>query len=141
MKRTARRPSRPARPDASSDAPQGPQNPVTLSDDAAPPDVPAHVWRTLQAAGEEAAQRLLSILRSPQFASYAPTAQKALIELALTRAYGLPVRRSIEVNLSTDDADAVAASLASLRDALPERQSGRTRPLKVVSGHDDAEDA
>ncbi len=92
------------------------------ADTSAPVDIPAHVWATLQEAGEEAAQRLLELLRSPSFKSYAPTAQKALIELALTRAYGLPVRRSVNVDLSTEDSDAIAASLIDLREALPERQ-------------------
>ena len=84
----------------------------------------------MQSAGEAAAQRLLDLLNSPSFTSYAPSAKARLIELALTRAYGLPVRRSIDVQLSSSDADAVAASLDALRDALPERQSSpRTRVI------------
>lgn len=85
-------------------------------------DIPAHVWAILQTAGEEGAQRLLELLQSPKFKSYAPTAQKSLIELALTRAYGLPVRRSVNVDLNSDDTDAIAASLLDLQSALPERQ-------------------
>ena len=83
-------------------------------------DIPPHVWALLQQAGELAAEKLVAILQSPRFASYAPTAQRALIELALTRAYGLPIRRALNVNLSSSDSDAVAHSLADLAGALPE---------------------
>lgn len=99
--------------------------------------IPAHVWMLLQQAGEEAAARLLELLRSPRFKSYAPSAQKALIELALTRAYGLPVRRSLSVSLQSDDADAIAASLMSLQDSLPERsQEGRETRDVTPEGED-----
>ena len=87
------------------------------------PDIPPHVWALLQEAGEEAARRLFEILRSSAFTRYPASAQKALIELALTRAYGLPVKRSLSVNLESSDADAIAQSLMGLQDALPERQS------------------
>lgn len=111
---------------APSDAPQASNADTSPERQSASPvaphdGIPPHVWETLQQAGEEAAQRLLSLLQSPRFNTFAPTAQKALIELAMTRAYGLPVRRSVEVKLSSDDADAVAASLSALRDSLPER--------------------
>lgn len=81
----------------------------------------------LQTAGETAASRLVEILQSPRFASYAPSAQRGLIELALTRAYGLPIRKALNLNLSTSDADAVAMSLSDLSQSLPEhmRQSMR----------------
>jgi hypothetical protein len=85
------------------------------------PDIPPHVWDMLQEAGEEAARLLRDILAGPAFRAYKPSDQRSLIELALTRAYGLPVRRSLAVNLNTDDADAIAASLMGLHDALPER--------------------
>lgn len=85
--------------------------------------IPPHVWALLQSAGHEAAQKLLALLRSPTFSTFAPSSQARLIELALTRAYGLPVRRSVSVNLNSDDADAVAASLLDLADNLPERRA------------------
>ncbi|MDJ0828135.1 MAG: hypothetical protein QNJ16_21885 [Rhodobacter sp.] len=94
-----------------------PDAPVTTSPGG---DIPPHVWSLLQEAGEAAAEKLLAILTSPTFSTYAPTAQARLIELAMTRAYGLPVRRSVNVELSSDDADAVAASIAALRGSLPE---------------------
>ena len=84
----------------------------------APQGIPDHVWHTLQAAGEKAVSRLYQILAGSRFMQMAPTAQKALIELALNRAYGLPVRKSIEVHV--DGADAIAASLAELDAQLPE---------------------
>lgn len=92
---------------------------------AASGDIPDHVWNMLQEAGEEAARRLRDMLQGPAFASFKPTERTRLIELALTRAYGLPVRRSVEVKLSSDDADAVAASLLSLGESLPERRTMR----------------
>ena len=87
------------------------------------PDIPPHVWALLQEAGLAAAEALLDLIQSPRFRTYRPAEQRGLIELALTRAYGLPVRRSISVELSSTDADAVAASLMGLHDALPERQA------------------
>lgn len=112
--------------------PSAPQEPSSdgLDGQVLPPhatDIPPHVWAMLQEAGEVAASRLVAILKSQAFMTYAPTAQKALIELALTRAYGLPVRKALNVNLSTSDADAVAASLADLAQALPEHAAGRVR--------------
>lgn len=84
--------------------------------------IPPHVWDMLQQAGEEAARRLLDLIRSPRFSGFKPSEQRSLIELAMTRAYGLPVRRSVNVSLSSDDADAVAASLLDMREHLPERR-------------------
>jgi hypothetical protein len=95
-------------------------------------DIPAHVWEALQQAGELAAGRLREILASPKFSQFAPTAQARLIELALTRAYGLPIKRSLSVNLSSGDTDAIAASLLGLGDALPERaENGRSVPSET----------
>lgn len=90
--------------------------------------VPKHVWDLLQKAGEAAAFRLNEILQSPKFAKYPPTAQKALIELALTRAYGLPVRKAVTVMLSSSDSDAVAKSLSELTSALPEMRARDITP-------------
>ncbi len=89
---------------------------------ALPPSegVPAHVWPLLQQAGEAAAMRLVAIIRSASFMRMAPTAQKSFIELALTRAYGLPIKKAIQVNLSSKDSDAVSASLNALIGDLPE---------------------
>ncbi len=133
-----KRKRRKARPEETNVVTLSPSEDVT----GAPIDIPAHVWATLQEAGEEAAQRLLELLRAPSFKSYAPTAQKALIELALTRAYGLPVRRSVNVDLSTEDSDAIAASLIDLREALPERQrqgrSGVTVEGQATTPHDES---
>lgn len=82
--------------------------------------IPPHVWAVLQQAGEVAAQRLLEILAAPSFKTLPASAQRGLLELALVRAYGLPVRRAVNVNLSSTDADAVAASLADMAQHLPE---------------------
>lgn len=100
-------------------------------------DIPPHVWSLLQEAGEAAAQRLVELLTSPAFKSYSPQAQRGLIELALTRAYGLPVKRALNLNLSTSDADAVAMSLADLAANLPETAQTRAArgPQDVFGTH------
>lgn len=90
-------------------------------------DIPPHVWQMLQQAGELAAGRLVQIIQSPKFEHYAPSAQRGLIELALTRAYGLPIRKALNVNLSSSDADAVAASLSDLASNLPETARNAVR--------------
>ncbi len=121
-------------PVASNDAP--------LPFDASPgDDIPPHVWALLQEAGAKAAERLRDILGSQAFNSYAPTAKARLIELAMTRAYGLPVKRSVNLSLSSDDADAVASSLAGLTDALPERApQGRMRDVTPSEMSGDSQD-
>ena len=91
--------------------------------------IPAHVWAMLQTAGEQAAERLVELLEPRRFNALPGSVQRALLDLALTRAYGLPVRRSVEVRLSSSDTDAVAASLSALRDSLPER---RAQPRDVT---------
>ena len=130
-KRRALPPPAEAQPDDASDVPAAPQE-----------GIPAHVWQTLQEAGEEAAQRLLELLQPPRFNKLAGSVQRALLDLALTRAYGLPIRRAVSVNLTSDDADAVAASLASLADSLPERRpqprdvTPASEALSASEGHD-----
>lgn len=105
------------------------------SDELPPQEgIPPHVWTILQEAGEEAAQRLLELLQPATFTKLAGSVQRSLLDLALTRAYGLPVRRSVSVSLTSDDADAVAASLVELRDRLPER---RPEPRDVTPGDAD----
>lgn len=91
------------------------------------PDIPPHVWSLLQQAGETAAARLVAILQSPRFPALPASSQKGLIELALTRAYGLPIRKALNVNLSSTDADAVAASLSDLSQSLPENMRHQLR--------------
>lgn len=106
---------------------------------AAPPtDIPPEVWAVLQEAGERAAQRLLELLDAATFPALPAATRARLIELALTRAYGLPVRRSISVDLSATDADAVAAALLDLHAALPERAQDGPRAPRDVSPPPDA---
>jgi len=87
----------------------------------APQEIPPHVWALLQESGERAAMRLLEMLSADRFQSYSAAVRARLIDLALTRAYGLPVRRSVSVDLTSNDADAVAAALNDLTSKLPER--------------------
>jgi hypothetical protein len=108
---------------------------VTVMPNGIGQDIPPHVWNLLQTAGELGAARLVQILQSPAFPSMAPSAQRGLIELALTRAYGLPIRKALNVNLTTGDADAVAASLADLASNLPETQ--REAVFRAARGGDD----
>lgn len=103
-------------------------------------DIPDHVWVMLQEAGEAAAERLLELLQPAAFAKLKDGTQKALIDLAMTRAYGLPVKTQVKV--VTGEADAVAASLAQLAGQLPERHgAGDTidvspEPSPSASGDD-----
>ena len=112
-----------------SDAVDGEVMPMTAS--ALGADIPPHVWALLQDAGELAATRLVELLRSTAFKTYSAGAQRGLIELALTRAYGLPIRKALTVTLSSTDADAVAASLNDLAQSLPEQ--GQYRPERGKS--------
>jgi hypothetical protein len=68
----------------------------------------------LQSAGHTAAERLDELLRSSGFKRLRPSEQAKLIELALNRAYGPPIKREMSVTLSGNVSDAVAASLARL---------------------------
>jgi hypothetical protein len=116
------------------DAKSAPSKPTPAD---AVPDVegiPPHVWNLLQQAGDEAAQRLLELLQPVAFSKLAGSVQRSLLDLAFTRAYGLPVRRSLNVDLSSTDADAVAASLQALADTLPERRT--TRAKDITPGQD-----
>jgi len=94
--------------------------------------IPSHVWALLSEAGELAAERLRDLLASPRFKTFRASEQRALIDLALTRAYGLPVRRSLSVSLASADTDAIAASLIHLQDALPERAEAAPQPRDVT---------
>ena len=98
----------------------------------APPDIPRHVWKMLQEGGELAAERLLEMLNLANFHELKATEKARLIDMALTRAYGLPVRRSVNVELQSENADAVAAALADLHAALPESEK---RPIDITPTH------
>lgn len=140
-KRRKRDPLPPVIAHAPQDQQSAPQDaasdPQQLAMSQQSPDIPEHVWAVLREAGEEAANRLLQILQSPRFPTLRGSEQRALIALAFDRAYGLPVRRSLSVNLSSDNSDAIAASLHSLQDALPERaQDGPEGRTSHPSGPD-----
>lgn len=139
INKRAPRPSRRASPDTTP-APRSaaPDDDGAILGPSPSDDIPPHVWSLLQGAGEEAAHRLLELLQPVQFSALAGSVQRALIDLALTRAYGLPVRRSVTVALSSSDTDAVAASLAALADSLPER---RAAPRDVTPRDDDNDPA
>lgn len=100
---------------------------------ADPERVPQHVWAVLQAAGEEAAAKLLALLRSPSFDRLSVRDQARLMTLAMDRAYGKAdggLKRSVKVHLSADGQDAVTASLERLSGAatLPEHRARDVTP-------------
>jgi hypothetical protein len=96
--------------------------------DGRPTTIPPDVWTQLQAAGATAAERLADLLASKAFERLKPPDQARLIELALNRAYGPPIKREMTLSLSGNVSDAVAASLARLSSAdLPELGS---KPLR-----------
>lgn len=97
---------------------------------AATDRIPDDVWHVLQENGREAAHLLADQLKPHNFNSLAPKDKRALISLALERAYGKAdpgIKRSVQVQLSASGNDAVAASLARLSDAmtLPEYANAR----------------
>jgi len=95
-----------------------------------PTAIPPNVWVLLQSAGERAAGKLNDMLSSAKFDRLKPTEQSRLIELALNRAYGPPIKREMSLQLTGNVSDAVAASLASLSATdLPEL-SGKPKPTK-----------
>lgn len=94
--------------------------------------LPADVAEDILEAGRLAAKRLREELGAAKFAKLPPAVRRGLIELGLTRAYGLPVKREVTVNLSSNDMDAVAASLALLAEALPEKNKRRKEAAEDI---------
>ena len=100
-----------------------------------PQNIPAATWSALQEAGHEAAERLRDLIQSPRFERLKPGDQARLIELALTRAYGPPIKREMTLSLSGNVSDAVAESLGRLASAdLPEM--GQERRKRSGEGSD-----
>ena len=113
--------------------------PFTTRDDAEtspldgkPDTIPAHVWQTLQDSGAMAAQRLSDLLHGKSFERLKVGDQTRLIQLALDRAYGPPIKREMSLQLSGTVSDAVAESLGRLASTeLPEmRGKGASQPAR-----------
>lgn len=86
-----------------------------------PEHVPAHVWHLLQRSGEKAAEKLLDILTSASWAKLPTATQLRVIDLALTRAYGPPIKREVSVALTGKVSDATSDALAAMSgQPLPE---------------------
>jgi len=118
--------------------PEAPETPAESHEDAAPVAVPPEVWRDLQEAGAAAARRLKDAVASPAFSKLRPADQRALIALALDRAYGPPIKREARLELRGTVSDAVADSLARLsRTDLPETGSRPTRRTTRLSDDED----
>lgn len=95
---------------------------------ASPDGIPAETWALLRSAGHTAAERLDTMLKSSSFNRLKASDQARLVELALNRAYGPPVKREMSLTLSGDVSDAVATSLARLSSVdLPEIAPKRSR--------------
>lgn len=109
--------------------------------------IPESVWAVLQGAGAEAAERLRDMLEPSAFERLKHRDQLSLLGMALDRAYGRPdpgIKRSVEVSLSGEGNDAVAASLARLatsvtlpeyadkaRDVTPPEKQQKTQEMPV----------
>lgn len=104
-----------------------PSNIIPLADgdesvtEGRPDAIPPAVWADLQGAASVAAQRLRDLLEHKSFERLRPSDKARLIELALTRAYGPPIKREMSLTLSGTVSDAVAESLGRLAASdLPE---------------------
>ena len=87
--------------------------------------IPDHLWSLVQEIGEHGLNRLFEIISSPTFYKYKGSDQTKLLAMAIERAYGkpdAPIRKSVNLNLSSSDTDAVNAALSRLSDNvdLPE---------------------
>jgi len=90
-------------------------------DEGRPDAIPPEAWAALQEAGQAAAERLRDLIAAKSFERLRPSEQARLIQLALDRAYGPPVKREMSLTLSGNVSDAVAESLGRLASAeLPE---------------------
>ena len=80
--------------------------------------IPPHVWALLSQCGEAAAVRLHALLAdTKKFNSLKGSEQSQLIRMAFEYSYGKPdaaIKRSINFNLTSDDADAVQAAMTRL---------------------------
>jgi hypothetical protein len=86
-----------------------------------PDNIPPATWQALSEAGHVAAERLLDLLQGKSFERLKAGDQARLIELALNRAYGPPIKREMSLTLSGTVSDAVAESLSNLASVdLPE---------------------
>ena len=85
--------------------------------------IPDKVWKLLSASGEKAAERLQEMLASKNFHQLRGSDKTNLIRMAFEYAYGkpdAPLKRSVSLNLSSSNADAVQAAMAKLASAAPD---------------------
>lgn len=93
-----------------------------------PGDIPAATWAMIQQAGHKAAGRLLELLDGREWSKLKAGDKLRLVELAMNRAYGPPIKREQRLELRGDVSDAVAASLAKLSSFdLPELRARATQ--------------
>tara|TARA_R110000823_G_scaffold5692_6_gene22457 strand:- start:251 stop:634 length:384 start_codon:yes stop_codon:yes gene_type:complete len=105
-----------------------PKKGVVEGDKGRPDNIPPATWAALSEAGHVAAERLLSLLQGPAFMRLKAGDQARLIELAMNRAYGPPIKRELSLSLSGQVSDAVAESLGRLAGAeLPEMRTASAR--------------
>ena len=97
-----------------------------------PDNIPPATWEALSEAGHVAAERLLDLLQSKSFERLKSGDQARLIELALNRAFGPPIKREMSLTLSGTVSDAVAESLSNLASVdLPEMAAHGRKPHKM----------
>ena len=105
-----------------------PLTPAETPADGRPDAVPPATWEALQEAGHRAAERLRDMIEAKSFERLKPSDQARLIQLALDRAYGPPVKREMSLTLTGNVSDAVAESLGRLASAeLPEFAQNRRK--------------
>lgn len=96
--------------------------------------VPEHVAAVFMQVAEKAADRLNHMVSDDKvWRAMKPSEQKALIELVFLRAYGAPINRSLSVELTSDDADAVAKSLVAMHERLPEQRVRTVQPVQATT--------
>ena len=114
--------------------PDTPHTSQNEAQDAILDDLPEDVAQLLAKAGVLAAKHLVHILSDPkELARHPLAAQRAILDLAITRAYGLPIRKSVTVNLSTSEADAVTQSLQELSSNISPKSKHLKRRIKDVT--------
>ena len=107
--------------------------PETVDESPRPDAIPPAVWALLQEAGSVAAGRLLDLLHSKAFERLKVGDQTRLIQLALDRAYGPPIKREMSLTLSGTVSDAVSEALAAHAGLdLPEMRTSTARSRAKV---------
>lgn len=85
--------------------------------------IPDKVWKILSGCGEKAADRLQEMLASEHFHNLRGSDKTNLIRMAFEYAYGkpdAPLKRSVNLNLSSSNTDAIQSAMLKLANAVPD---------------------